>query len=50
MEGLYIAGEPNTNTEASIAIGIKLHPDFVTDEKSPGYDSELVEYFKTSLP
>ena len=38
LEDIYIAGEPATNSEASLIIAFTKHPDIVTDKDQPGYD------------
>ena len=50
LEGIYIAGEPATNSEASLIIAFNRHPDIVTDRDQPDYDSELDQFYEKSLP
>ena len=40
LEDIYIAGEPSTNSEASLIIAFTKHPDIVTDLNDPSYDWE----------
>ena len=50
MEGLYLAGEPRSKNEASLVIGLELHPDIVTDWLHEDYDSDKYYYYYNSEP
>ena len=40
MEGVYLAGEPGTISDASLLIGFEAYSE-IFDEKSPDYDARL---------
>ena len=50
MEGLYLAGEPTANIEASLAIGFLPHPDIILDGKHPDFDYEKAYFYYFSAP
>ena len=50
MEGLYLAGEPMSNQEASLVIGFERHPDMITDKEDPDYDFDKASYYYYSYP
>ena len=50
MEGLYLAGEPSTNSEASVILAFEPHPNIITDEWDPDYDVDLHHYYYYSNP
>ena len=50
MDGLYLAGEPNSNNESSLVIGFEPHPDIILDENHPDFDYDKAYYFYSSRP
>ena len=50
MEALYITGDPDTNSEASLVIAFEKHPNIVTDKEHPDYNEDLDKYYFYSLP
>ena len=41
MEDVYLAGEPNTNSEASLIVGVERNSTHPTDPDDLGYDEDL---------
>ena len=50
LECIYIAGEPLTNSEGSLIIAFKRHPDIVTDSYQLGYVEALAKFYSESDP
>ena len=50
MEALYIAGDSDTNSEASLVIAFEKHPNIVTDKEHPDYNEDLDKYYYSSIP
>ena len=50
MDGLYLAGEPNSNNESSLVIGFEPHPDIITDWEHPDIDWDKAYYYVYSVP
>ena len=48
MDGVYLAGEPGTNSEASLYIGFEFHS-VVWDKKGGEYDEALHDELNTYL-
>ena len=45
MEGVYLAGEPDTNSDASLMIGFE-PLDEIFNLDSPDYDEDLLGYWE----
>ena len=46
MEGVYLAGEPDTSSDASLLIGFEARYE-IFDEEHPDYDEDLVDHWHT---
>ena len=50
MESLYIAGEPGTNSEASLVISFEWSSDLIREDGHPDFNSHVLEIYSHSYP